>query len=64
MLYLISNTTNAKGLKVSCRVDMNQYAKGIKISDKRMTSLNIEHQKFHGEWNYTIYPKFNYVISS
>ena len=24
----------------------------------RMASLNIERQKFHGEWNYTIYPKF------
>lgn len=57
MFHLIMNTTTKKGLKVKCRLDLTKYEKGIKIPDKMMTSLKIERQIFHGEWNYTIYPK-------
>lgn len=57
MEYLISNTTNKKGLVVTCRIDKTEYAKGIKISNNRMKRLNIQRCDFHGEWNYTIFPK-------
>jgi len=33
------------------------YAKGIKITDAEMATLNIKPAAFHGEWNYTIAPR-------
>lgn len=56
VVNLISNTTTTKGLTVKCRLDENKYPKGIKISDEQMAQVNIEHNKFHGEWNYAIKP--------
>jgi len=64
MFHLIRNTTTKNGLKVKCRLDLTKYEKGIKISNKIMESLKIERQEFHGEWNYTIYPKIEHVILS
>ena len=33
------------------------YAKGIKVSDAEMASLEITGDDFHPEWNYTIKPR-------
>jgi hypothetical protein len=44
------------GLNVHCCLDENKYPKGIKVSDREMASINLEHDSFHGEWNYTISP--------
>jgi len=57
LVNLIASTTTKKGLKVECSVDNGKYPKGIKISDEEMESLNIIRSDFHGEWNYTIFPK-------
>lgn len=57
MFHLILNTATKEGLKVKYRLDLAKYEKGIKIPDKKMESLKIECLDFHGEWNYTIYPK-------
>jgi hypothetical protein len=54
---LIANTTNKGGLKVICRKDLNKYEKGIKISDRQLSRINIIKDEFHGEWNYVIYPR-------
>jgi len=35
----------------------NIYEKGIKISDEELAGVNIEHDNFHGEWNYKIMPQ-------
>ncbi|MBI5588979.1 MAG: ISAzo13 family transposase, partial [Deltaproteobacteria bacterium] len=40
-------------------VDTNEYAKGIKITDKEMKTLALEREEFHGEWNYTLHPRQN-----
>ena len=45
------------GLTVACRIDANAYAKGVKVSNAEMDSLNIQTDNFHGEWNYTIAPR-------
>ena len=45
------------GLKVTCEIDGGLYAKGIKVSDGEMETLNIRRADFHGEWNYTISPQ-------
>lgn len=57
IVKLIAATTNRIGLKVECQLDTNLYPKAIKVSDKEMADINIQRDSFHGEWNYTIYPK-------
>ena len=56
IVQLIGSTTTDTGLKVDCEIDGNLYPKGIQVSDKEMAELNIEGDKFHPEWNYTISP--------
>ena len=56
IVNLISSTTTQTGLKVRCRIDERKYPTGIRISKKEMESVNLKEDKFHGEWNYTIYP--------
>jgi Rhodopirellula transposase DDE domain len=57
IVQLIASTTTDKGLTVACRLDENDYAKGIKVADAEMAALNIQPADFHGEWNYTIAPR-------
>ena len=54
VVNLIANTTTRKGLKIKAMLDENIYEKGIKISDKELSLVNIYNYKFHGEWNYKI----------
>jgi hypothetical protein len=57
IVNLISSTTTTKGLKVKCGLDENKYPQKIKIDDNYLDYINISRDKFHGEWNYTIYPQ-------
>ena len=57
IINLIGATKTKKGLKIQTAVDMNPYAKGIKITDKEMKALGIKKNEFHGEWNYTLHPR-------
>jgi hypothetical protein len=57
IVNLIANTTTAKGLRVTCRLDRRKYPAGRKVSDEEMQCLNLERNKFHGDWNYVIRPK-------
>jgi transposase len=59
IVNLIASTTTETGLKVRCRIDERKYPTGIKISKKELERINIKKDKFHGEWNYTIYPAIN-----
>ena len=54
---LIAATTTKTGLTVRCELDENSYAKGIKVTDAEMATLNIETDPWHPEWNYTIKPR-------
>ncbi|MEK7717945.1 MAG: ISAzo13 family transposase [Pseudomonadota bacterium] len=56
IVNLISKTTTAKGLKVSCRLDRRKYPTGRKVSDEEMKRVNVKRSQFHGEWNYVIRP--------
>ena len=56
IVHLIARTTTAKGLQVSCRLDRRKYATGRRISDDDMNSINLERNRFHGDWNYVIRP--------
>jgi hypothetical protein len=57
VVELIATTTTKTGLMVRCELDNNLYAKGIKVSDAEMATLNIEGDTFHPEWNYTVRPR-------
>ena len=57
IVNLIARTTTVKGLKVTCRLDRRKYPTGRKITDEEMKQINIERNKFHGEWNYVIKPR-------
>jgi len=56
IVKLIAATTTAKGLKVTCRLDRRKYPTGRDVSDEEMQRVNLERDKFHGEWNYVIKP--------
>jgi len=57
IVRLIARTTTAKGLKVTCRLDRRKYPTGCKVTDEEMKRVNLERNKFHGDWNYTIRPQ-------
>jgi hypothetical protein len=57
IVQLIANTTTAKGLTVTCRLDRRRYPVGRKVSNQEMATLNLTRQPFHGEWNYIIRPR-------
>ena len=57
IVSLINATTTSSGLKVSCLVDANTYERGIKVSDKELTAVNLEKQGWRGDWNYIIHPQ-------
>ena len=56
IVNLIAGTTTAKGLTVTCRLDRRKYPTGREVSDEEMQRVNLEPNKFHGEWNYLIKP--------
>ncbi len=53
----IAATTTTTGLTVACKLDINPYLKGLKVTDAQMASLNIQGNDFHPDWNYTISPR-------
>ena len=57
IVQLIANTTTAKGLVVTCRLDHRKYPTGRKVTDKDFAAVNLNPHTFHGEWNYMIRPK-------
>jgi hypothetical protein len=57
VVELIAATTTRTGLKVESALDTRTYAKGIKVGDAEMKTLDINGDPFHPEWNYTICPR-------
>jgi hypothetical protein len=57
IVNLIARTTTAKGLKVTCRLDRRKYPTGRKVTKEEMKLINLERNKFHGDWNYIIRPQ-------
>jgi len=57
IVSLIGATTTEAGLTVKCVVDHNEYRKGIEVSDKELSKVNIHRDDFHGDWNYSIAPR-------
>jgi hypothetical protein len=57
VVHLIANTTTAKGLTVTCRLDRRRYATGRRVTNDEMKQINLHRELFHGEWNYVIRPR-------
>jgi hypothetical protein len=58
IVQLIAATTTRTGLNVKAEIDHAIYPAGIKVTDDEMAAINLMPHAFHGEWNYTITPKF------
>ncbi|MHB8190195.1 MAG: ISAzo13 family transposase [Ferrimicrobium sp.] len=57
VVNLIGSTTTNEGLRIKAALDENNYTPGIKVSDEELATLAIEHNEFHGEWNYRLRPR-------
>ncbi len=57
VVKLIAKTTTAKGLTVMCRLDRRKYPTGRKVTKDDMKGINLQRNRFHGEWNYVIRPR-------
>jgi transposase len=57
VVSLIGHTRTKAGLQIHAELDTNSYEKGMKVSDKELAEVHLKRHKFHGEWNYTIFPK-------
>jgi transposase len=52
----IAATTRETGLRVYAQFDHRDYPKGIEVKNAELAAVNLEGDKFHPEWNYTIRP--------
>jgi hypothetical protein len=58
IVNLIGSTKTRTGLQVRAELDANTYEAGIKVSDEELAAIRIQKEKFHGDWNYTIIPRY------
>ena len=57
IVNLIAATTTATGLRVRAELDTATYPVGRKVRKQGVTEVNLYRDSFHGEWNYTIWPR-------
>jgi hypothetical protein len=57
MLNFLRGTTTSTGLKVEAELDTTTYAKGIKVSNQEMKSLNLHCRRICPDLSYTIKPR-------
>ena len=57
MVELIAGTTTRTGLRVRSALDTSAYPKGVKVGDADMESLLLYQEDWHGEWNYSLFPR-------
>lgn len=63
IVNLIAATTTRRGLRIRSALDTNSYPAGRKVTNKETATLRIDRDTFHGEWNYTINPKTDALIT-
>ena len=57
VVNLIGAVKTDGGLEIRAELDEGSYPTGRKVTDEQMASLDIDRDKFHGEWNYTLKPR-------
>ncbi|WP_196218142.1 ISAzo13-like element transposase-related protein, partial [Streptomyces blattellae] len=53
----IAATTTRTGLKVRAELDTATYPTGVRISNRQMAALPLDHHAWHGDWNYSLRPE-------
>jgi hypothetical protein len=56
VLKFIRTTKTTTGLKIRALLNKKQYRKGIKISDRQMKDITLNHHTTRPKWNYSICP--------
>ena len=59
VVSLIGATTTQTGLRIRAALDRNDYDSQVKVSDDQIANLCVWPNHFHGDWNYTFYPRLN-----
>ena len=54
IVNLIASTKTRSGLSVRAELDTAEYPKGLVISDAALSTISIERDALHGDWNYCI----------
>jgi len=54
---LIAATTKCGELRIEAALDDGAYPLCIRVSDDQMKEMDIRHDPFYGEWNYTLNPR-------
>jgi transposase len=57
IVNLIASTATETGLTVRAQIDTAKYPKGRKVSEKEISEIDLRRDSFHGDWNYTIFPR-------
>lgn len=57
LLSLIRGTTTQTGLRVTATLDRRRYPTKVKVSDREMKELCIQHRPVCPQWNYVIKPR-------
>ena len=52
VVNLIASTSTLQGIKIKAGLDKNTNEAGTKVTGEEMSSLSVEPDNFHGEWNY------------
>jgi transposase len=57
IVNLIASTTTETGLRVRAQLDTAKYPAGRTVSEQEIAEIALRRDSFHGEWNYTIFPR-------
>ena len=57
IVSLIASTRTVGGLRVRAELDKRRYPAGREVPEELMSTIEMQHHRFHGDWNYTIHPK-------
>ena len=63
VLYYIRDTKTQTGLTVDAHLVTETYERGVKVPDKEMRALSIQSHDVCPQWNYTICPRSNPILS-
>jgi hypothetical protein len=56
IVSLIGATRSRSGLRIRSELDRGRYPSGVTVTNAQLTTVRLERHRFHGDWNYTIYP--------
>ena len=59
VVNLIGGTRTRTGLRIKAKLDPREYKTGARITDEQMEQVNIQLDKIHPKWNYTICSRNN-----